>query len=88
MDGKESTIPPGVYSLDDLKQYGRDRNWCPYFLSRFAVKELVSVMEYFHLCNFVDQLCKYCSLQLPLFIRSKDSRCSFKRVVQRGCGYI
>lgn len=38
MDGKESMIPPGVYGLDDLKQFGRDRNWCPYFLSRFAVK--------------------------------------------------
>lgn len=38
MDGKESMLPHGVYSLDDLKQYGRDRNWCPYFLARFAVK--------------------------------------------------
>lgn len=37
MDGKESMIPHGVYSIDDLKQYGRDRNWCPYFLARFAV---------------------------------------------------
>lgn len=37
MDGRESTLPYGVYNLDDLKQYGRDRNWCPYFLARFAV---------------------------------------------------
>lgn len=37
MDGKESTMPFGVYSIDDMKQFGRDRNWCPYFLSRFAV---------------------------------------------------
>lgn len=37
MDGKESIMPYGVYSIDDLKQYGRNRNWCPYFLSRFAV---------------------------------------------------
>lgn len=37
LDGKESTIPYGVYSLDELKEYGRKRNWCPYFLSRFAV---------------------------------------------------
>lgn len=37
MDGKESMLPSGMYSLDDLKQYGRDRNWCPYFLARFAV---------------------------------------------------
>lgn len=38
MDGKESNLPYGVYSIDDLKQYGRDRNWCPYFLARFAVR--------------------------------------------------
>lgn len=37
MDGKERPLPYGVYSIDDLKQYGRDRNWCPYFLARFAV---------------------------------------------------
>lgn len=37
MDGKECALPFGVYSLDDLKQFGRDRNWCPYFLARFAV---------------------------------------------------
>lgn len=36
-EGKESTLPPGVYSIDDLKEFGRERNWCPYFLSRFAV---------------------------------------------------
>jgi len=27
----------GVYSIDDLKEYGRARNWCPYFLARYAV---------------------------------------------------
>lgn len=36
-EGKESMLPYGVYTIDDLKQYGADRNWCPYFLSRFAV---------------------------------------------------
>lgn len=30
-------LPYGVYTIDDMKQYGADRNWCPYFLSRFAV---------------------------------------------------
>jgi DNA excision repair protein ERCC-2 len=41
IEGKESTMPPGVYSLDDLKEFGRERNWCPYFLSRFAVSRLL-----------------------------------------------
>lgn len=40
MDGKENNLPYGVYSIDDLKQYGRDRNWCSYFLARFAVSTL------------------------------------------------
>lgn len=37
LEGKESTLPVGVYSIDDLKEYGRSRNWCPYFLARYAV---------------------------------------------------
>lgn len=35
--GREVPLAPGVYSLDDLKEYGRDMNYCPYFVSRFAV---------------------------------------------------
>lgn len=37
MEGKEQLVPSGIYSIDDLKEYGRDRNWCPYFLARFTV---------------------------------------------------
>ena len=36
-EGRELLMPPGIYSIDDLKDYGRDRNWCPYFLARFTV---------------------------------------------------
>ena len=32
------SIPRGVYSLDDLKEYGRASGWCPYFLTRFKSK--------------------------------------------------
>ena len=32
--GSDAVIPPGVYSLDDLKEFGAQRNWCPYFLAR------------------------------------------------------
>lgn len=48
LDGKESVIPHGVYSLDDLKQFGRDRNWCPYFLSRFAITYANIVVYSYH----------------------------------------
>nr|CAI5834120.1 unnamed protein product [Callosobruchus analis] len=37
LDGKENTLPYGVYSIDDLKDFGRHKNWCPYFLARYAV---------------------------------------------------
>ncbi|KAK9687690.1 Helicase C-terminal domain [Popillia japonica] len=48
MDGKESTMPYGVYTIDDLKEYGRDRNWCPYFLSRFAITYANIVVYSYH----------------------------------------
>lgn len=51
-EGKESHLPTGVYSLDDLKEYGRQRNWCPYFLSRFAiVSAQVVVYSYYYLLD-------------------------------------
>ena len=27
-------LDPGVYTLEDLRQYGRKKGWCPYFLAR------------------------------------------------------
>lgn len=42
-EGKEKMMPPGIYSLDDLKQFGRDRNWCPYFMARYMVSYQLSL---------------------------------------------
>ncbi|KPJ11496.1 TFIIH basal transcription factor complex helicase XPD subunit [Papilio machaon] len=47
-EGKESMLPYGVYTMDDLKQYGADRNWCPYFLSRFAIIHADIVVYSYH----------------------------------------
>jgi len=33
-DGTSAEIPQGVYSLDDLKDLGKEKGWCPYFLAR------------------------------------------------------
>uniref|UniRef100_A0A672QXU9 General transcription and DNA repair factor IIH helicase subunit XPD n=1 Tax=Sinocyclocheilus grahami TaxID=75366 RepID=A0A672QXU9_SINGR len=30
--GRQVPIPPGIYNLDDLKDFGRRKGWCPYFL--------------------------------------------------------
>ncbi|CAF4955836.1 unnamed protein product [Pieris macdunnoughi] len=47
-EGRESMLPYGVYNVDDLKQYGADRNWCPYFLSRFAIIHAEIVVYSYH----------------------------------------
>lgn len=36
-DGVDAILKPGVYNLHDLREYGRRRGWCPYFLARHAV---------------------------------------------------
>jgi DNA excision repair protein ERCC-2 len=52
LEGRESLLPVGVYSLDDLKEFGRQRNWCPYFTARFAiVNAQVVVYSYYYLLD-------------------------------------
>ncbi|XP_014471542.1 PREDICTED: TFIIH basal transcription factor complex helicase XPD subunit [Dinoponera quadriceps] len=48
MEGREQIMPPGIYSLDDLKDYGRDRGWCPYFLARFTILHAQIVVYSYH----------------------------------------
>jgi DNA excision repair protein ERCC-2 len=33
-EGNDADMPMGVYDLDQLKELGRQRGWCPYFLTR------------------------------------------------------
>lgn len=35
--GNDADIPLGIYDLDELKELGRSRGWCPYFLTRRAI---------------------------------------------------
>lgn len=35
--GKDVPLPAGIYDLEDLKQYGQEQGWCPYFMARYAV---------------------------------------------------
>ncbi|KAG7198223.1 hypothetical protein KM043_005630 [Ampulex compressa] len=48
LEGKEQIMPPGIYSIDDLKEYGKDRNWCPYFLARFTILHAQIVVYSYH----------------------------------------
>lgn len=36
-NGKGTALPPGIYGLDEMKEYGQKNGWCPYFLARSAV---------------------------------------------------
>lgn len=36
LHGKESQLS-GIYSLDDMKQFGQSKGWCPYFLARHLI---------------------------------------------------
>jgi DNA excision repair protein ERCC-2 len=38
-------IPQGVYSLDDLKELGTAKGWCPYFLTRHLIHH-ASILVY------------------------------------------
>ncbi|KAG8653860.1 general transcription and DNA repair factor IIH helicase subunit XPD isoform X2 [Manihot esculenta] len=33
-----AVLPPGVYTLQDLRAYGKETGWCPYFLARHMVQ--------------------------------------------------
>ncbi|XP_052186554.1 general transcription and DNA repair factor IIH helicase subunit XPD isoform X2 [Diospyros lotus] len=34
----EAVLPPGVYTLQDLRTFGKEKGWCPYFLARHMVQ--------------------------------------------------
>ena len=33
-ESSDAEVPTGVYSLDDIKDLGREKGWCPYFMAR------------------------------------------------------
>jgi DNA excision repair protein ERCC-2 len=35
--GEATTMPSGVYGLEELKEWGKARGWCPYYLTRQAI---------------------------------------------------
>ena len=46
--GKHSQLDPGVYSNDDLRNYGKLKGWCPYFLARTAIYTANIVVFSYH----------------------------------------
>nr|CAG4647676.1 EOG090X01B4 [Moina brachiata]SVE92856.1 EOG090X01B4 [Moina brachiata] len=46
--GREFPLEPGVYNLDDLKEYGLQKGWCPYFLARCTIQHANIVVYSYH----------------------------------------
>lgn len=46
--GKDIPMPTGIYSVDDLKEYGRQHGLCPYFMARQAVMRAQVVVYSYH----------------------------------------
>lgn len=50
--GRKESIPPGIYSLADMKELGRKKGWCPYFIIRHALQQAnVVVFNYSYLLD-------------------------------------
>lgn len=48
LEGRELLMTPGIYSIEDIKNYARDKNWCPYFLARFSIIHAQIVVYSYH----------------------------------------
>ena len=66
--GEATTMPSGIYDLEELKKWGKSRGWCPYYLTRqvrlvFII--LSSSFGYFDSLSYYNtgnQSCKHSSV--------------------------
>jgi DNA excision repair protein ERCC-2 len=35
--GEATSMPSGIYDLEELRKWGKERQWCPYYLTRQAI---------------------------------------------------
>ncbi|XP_057315207.1 general transcription and DNA repair factor IIH helicase subunit XPD-like isoform X1 [Hydractinia symbiolongicarpus] len=47
-EGREETMPTGIFNLEDLKNHGRKRGWCPYFFARYAIQRANIIVYSYH----------------------------------------
>lgn len=62
--GAALVVPPGVYTLETLKSYGRAQGLCPYFLSRRAM-EVANVIIYSYYYLLDPKVAELVSRNLP-----------------------
>uniref|UniRef100_A0AAY4EDA1 General transcription and DNA repair factor IIH helicase subunit XPD n=1 Tax=Denticeps clupeoides TaxID=299321 RepID=A0AAY4EDA1_9TELE len=46
--GRQVPIASGIYNLDDLKDYGRKKGWCPYYLARYSILHANIIVYSYH----------------------------------------
>ncbi|KAK3095085.1 hypothetical protein FSP39_010122 [Pinctada imbricata] len=59
--GRELPLPEGIYGLDELKEYGMRKGFCPYFMARYALTHAnIIVYSYYYLLDpkIADQVSK------------------------------
>ncbi|XP_048474147.1 general transcription and DNA repair factor IIH helicase subunit XPD [Rhincodon typus] len=48
LHGKQVPLTSGIYNLDDLKVYGKQKGWCPYFLARYSILHANIIVYSYH----------------------------------------
>ncbi|MBN3290284.1 ERCC2 helicase, partial [Polypterus senegalus] len=46
--GRQVPLTAGIFNLDDLKAFGRQKGWCPYFLARYSILHANIVIYSYH----------------------------------------
>ncbi|CAH8528311.1 unnamed protein product [Heterobilharzia americana] len=64
LHGRENPIPTGIYNMNDIKAYAKKNNYCPYFLTRYAITYAnIVVYSYFYLLD--PKIANVVSRELP-----------------------
>ena len=62
--GESTSMPSGVYDLEELQKWGKQRGWCPYYLTRQAINHAnILVFNYQYM---LDPKVGTCELYAPL----------------------
>ncbi|CAH8490241.1 unnamed protein product [Schistosoma turkestanicum] len=64
LHGRENPLPTGIYNMADIKTYAKKHNYCPYFLTRYALSYAnIVVYSYFYLLD--PKIANIVSRELP-----------------------
>ncbi|KAH8862277.1 General transcription and DNA repair factor IIH helicase subunit XPD [Schistosoma japonicum] len=64
LNGRDNPLPTGIYSMADIKAYAKKHNYCPYFLTRYAISHAnIIVYSYFYLLD--PKIANVVSRELP-----------------------